>query len=47
MIAEREGLDMEQSFALLRQHSRSHNVRLADVAQQVIAGTLAPSALHR
>ena len=47
MVAEREGLDMEQAFATLRNHSRSNNLRLADVASHVIDGTLAPSALRR
>jgi GAF domain-containing protein len=47
MVAEREGLDMEQAFATLRSHSRSNNLRLVDVASSVIDGTLAPSALHR
>jgi uncharacterized protein (TIGR02246 family) len=45
MIAERLELDMEESFAVLRGHARSHNLRLVDVAEAVIAGTLAPSAL--
>ena len=47
MVAEREGLDMEGSFAALRNHARNHNARLADVAQQVITGTLAAEALDR
>ena len=47
MVAEREALDMEWSFALLRNHARAHNLRLADVARAVIAGTLAVSALDR
>lgn len=45
MVAERLDLDMEQSFATLRQHARHHNLRLSDVAQSVIGGSLAPSAL--
>jgi GAF domain-containing protein len=47
MVAEREGLDMEQSFAMLRHHARNHNLRLADVASDVIAGSLAASSLDR
>ena len=47
MVAEREGLDMEQAFATLRNHARNHNLRLADVARDVIAGTLAAAALDR
>ena len=47
MIAERERLDMEQAFAVLRHHARSNNLRLADVASAIIGGTLAPSSLDR
>lgn len=45
MVAEREGLDMAQAFVVLRNHARSHNLRLAVVAGDVIAGVLAPAAL--
>jgi len=45
VVAERAGLDMEQSFSLLRNHARSHNLRLVDVAQAVIDGTLATRSL--
>jgi GAF domain-containing protein len=45
IVAERQNLDMEQAFSTLRNHARHHNLRLADVARDVIAGTLAPSAL--
>ena len=34
---------MEQAFATLRNHARNHNLRLADVARDVIGGTLAAS----
>jgi GAF domain-containing protein len=47
MVADREGLNMEQAFTLLRNHARNHNLRLADVAHDVIAGTLAAAALDR
>jgi GAF domain-containing protein len=40
MVAEREGLDMEQAFSALRNHARNHNLRLVDVAHDVIGGTL-------
>lgn len=46
MVAERLTLDMEQSFATLRSHARSNNLRLSDVAQAVIEGSLAPADLH-
>jgi GAF domain-containing protein len=45
MIAERRGLAMEQSFAVLRAHARNHNLRLANVAQGVIDGTIAVASL--
>jgi GAF domain-containing protein len=40
VVAERAGLDMEQSFSRLRNHARNHNLRLVAVAQGVIDGTL-------
>ena len=45
VVAERAGLDMEQSFSRLRNHARNHNLRLADVAQRVIDGTLPRASL--
>lgn len=45
MIAERQGFNMEQAFATLRNHARNHNLRLVDVAANVINGTLTVSAL--
>jgi GAF domain-containing protein len=47
MVAERAGLDMEQAFTALRTYARNHNLRLIDVAEAVIGGALAPSALGR
>jgi GAF domain-containing protein len=47
IIAERESLNMEQAFSTLRNHARYHNLRLVDVAGDVIDGTLAASALDR
>ena len=35
-IAERLGLDMDQAFALLRNHARNTNQRLTDVARHVL-----------
>ena len=46
MLAERAGLDMEGAFTALRTHARSHNLKLAQVAQAVIDGSLPTSALH-
>jgi GAF domain-containing protein len=45
MLAERTGLELEQSFTLLRNYARTNNLRLADVAQTVIDGTLPAAAL--
>ena len=45
MVAERLGLDMERSFTALRNHARNHNMRLADLSNAVIAGTVAASTL--
>ena len=47
VVAEREGLNMEQAFAVLRRYARDHNLRLVGVAEAVTAGSLAPSALGR
>jgi GAF domain-containing protein len=47
IVAERQSLDMEQAFSTLRNHARHHNLRLVDVARDIIAGTLDASALHR
>jgi GAF domain-containing protein len=45
MVAERLTLDMDASFAVLRAHARNHNLRLVDVAEAVIGGTLAAAEL--
>lgn len=47
MIAERRGLNMEQSFLTLRNHARSHNLRLADLANEVILGILPTAELDQ
>jgi GAF domain-containing protein len=47
VVAERSRLNMEQAFSALRQYARNHNLRLADVAEGVIDGSLATSALER
>ena len=47
MVAERESLNMEQAFYALRNHARNHNLLLVDVAEAVIDGSLAASALDR
>ena len=47
MVAEGESLNTEQAFYTLRNHARNHNLRLVDVAEDVIGGSLAASALDR
>jgi GAF domain-containing protein len=47
MVSEREGLNMQQAFTMLRDHARNHNLRLMDVARDVIDGNLAASTLDR
>jgi GAF domain-containing protein len=42
ILAERAGVDMEHAFRWLRTHARSRNLRLVDVAESVINGSLAP-----
>jgi GAF domain-containing protein len=38
-LAERLGIDMDAAFSLLRAHARNRNLRLADVARDIIDGT--------
>ncbi|HEX2850963.1 MAG TPA: GAF and ANTAR domain-containing protein [Acidimicrobiales bacterium] len=45
MIAERLDLDMPSAFSRLRNHARRHNLRLADLASDVIGGRVAASTL--
>lgn len=40
MLAERAGLDMSQSFEHLRRYARRSNLRLVDVSQRFIDGTV-------
>jgi AmiR/NasT family two-component response regulator len=47
MVAERENLNMEQAFAMVRNHARNHNLRLVDVARDIITAKLAVAALDR
>ena len=45
MVAERLGVNIAQAFSTLRNHARNHNLRLVDVAHDVISGALAAAAL--
>jgi transcriptional regulator with GAF, ATPase, and Fis domain len=44
VVFERAGVDMSEAFARLRTFARNHNLRLTDVAQAAVDGTLAPEA---
>jgi transcriptional regulator with GAF, ATPase, and Fis domain len=46
IIAERLGCEMDEAFRVLRTHARAGGLRLAVVAQEVVAGTLRPDALR-
>jgi hypothetical protein len=44
VIAERAGIDLAEAFSRLRAYARSNNLRLTDVAQAAVDGTLDPRA---
>jgi GAF domain-containing protein len=39
VLAERLGCDVDAAFALLRNHARNHNLRVADLARRVVDGS--------
>ena len=45
VICERAGVDLAEAFSRLRAYARNHNLRLTDVAQAAIDGTLDPRGL--
>jgi GAF domain-containing protein len=47
MVAERDGVNMDEAFARLRNYARNHNFRLVQVAQDLISGAVPASALDR
>jgi len=47
VISERAGVDLAEAFAKLRAYARNRNLRLTDVAQAAIDGSLDPSAWAR
>jgi GAF domain-containing protein len=47
MLAERIGTDLDQAFGRLRSYARNHNLRLVDVAQDVLDGRLSGDTLNR
>jgi GAF domain-containing protein len=44
VLSERAGIDLAEAFSRLRSHARSNNLRLTDVAQATVDGSLNPSA---
>jgi GAF domain-containing protein len=46
VLAARADTDVETAFGLMRHYARTHNVRLTDVARQVIHGDLGPDTLR-
>ena len=44
VISERAGVDLAEAFTRLRSHARNHNLRLTDVAQSAVDGSLDPRA---
>ena len=44
VIAERAGASLAEAFSRLRSYARNHNLRLTDVAQAGVVGTLDPLA---
>ena len=45
VLAQHHGLSMDAAFDRLRRYSRSHNLRLAEVARQLTTGELNPAAI--
>jgi AmiR/NasT family two-component response regulator len=43
VAAERSGLDMGEAFLRLRRYARTNQLRLTDVAQTTVDGSLDPS----
>lgn len=46
VLAERAGIGVDEAFARMRAHARARNVRLSDLARQLIDGELDASALE-
>jgi AmiR/NasT family two-component response regulator len=44
VISERADVDLAEAFSRLRAYARNHNLRLTDVAQAAVDGTLDPQA---
>jgi transcriptional regulator with GAF, ATPase, and Fis domain len=46
IVAERRQLDMDEAFALLRSHARSHRTQLSEVARAIVDHSLLPADLQ-
>jgi AmiR/NasT family two-component response regulator len=44
VISERAGVDLAEAFSRLRAYARNSNLRLTDVAEAAVGGTLDPQA---
>ena len=44
VLAERAGIELTEAFSRMRAYARNHNLRLTDVAESAVAGTLDPRA---
>jgi GAF domain-containing protein len=47
MIAQRVGLPVDQAFGRLRTHARNHNLRLSNLAGDIVAGDVDPTSLDQ
>jgi hypothetical protein len=45
MLAEQARIDLDAAFLRLRAHARANNLRLADVARELIGGQLSTATL--
>jgi len=43
VLAERNSIEMDEAFAVLRQYSRNHNIKLTEVAHAVVRGEIEPT----
>ncbi len=46
VLAQFLGVSMDHAFDRLRRYSRGHNLRLADVARQIVRGELSPDSVR-
>jgi GAF domain-containing protein len=46
VLAERWTLDVDEAFRMLRRYARAHNLKLSDLAEQVVAGKVDTGAMH-